>query len=670
MAEYEDAPIVEGTPLSQGMSADAPTPPPDGVDVDRTTGAPTKVRALVGLAHTDEDRLTTLRGFYPDARPSFPETTERGNFLFTNPDTGKLTFYNPPGFGWRDVPSVGREVAQGVGGTAGAIGGFVTAGPPGAVAGAAAGAAGGEEAATFIGQQFGTADTRTMGERLRDTRNIAALEGVGQLVAPGAGHALRAGTKAVIRGGRGGRRHIQGAIDDLSHWGAHPSTAQATESLFWDSVEQLASSFPGGSGAMRKAVTRTMDGIRETMERRVATIAHRVAPDPSFAGARIAGGIEKFVGRWKDASAGLYTRLDAEMPPNMQVVVTNTHGALSALASQFPESEGLNKLFSNPFMKEFMEAIPAGGIVTYRTLSKIRTAVGQKLADTSLVSDVPRGELKRVYAALSQDIEVAAREGGPEAMRLLKNASNYYQAGIARIDDILEPLIRKNTPEQLFLAVEAGVKRGPTIIRALRRSLTPEEYELTVASLMRRLGRAPPGQQDASGQAFSLFHFGTNWSKIDEPTRRALFDAPGLRMFGRDIDALANAAERAKSSSQAFANPSGTASRLTGQFMILGAMGGIVSMPFTGLGGASVAGILALTAVGTHYGTRLMTSKAFVHWLAGTTRPAFGAKGAAGHLGRLSMIAANEDAETREAILAYLSVWERATTDTGEADGN
>lgn len=60
--------------------------------IDQDTGAPAFVRAQVGGSPT-EDRLANIRRFYPDAAPY-----DDDNFIYTNPDTGRLTLYNPPGF--------------------------------------------------------------------------------------------------------------------------------------------------------------------------------------------------------------------------------------------------------------------------------------------------------------------------------------------------------------------------------------------------------------------------------------------------------------------------------------------------------------------------------------------------------------------------------------------
>ena len=70
-------------------------------EIDHTTGAPGNVRLQVGAAQLPEDKLKTLQSYFPDAIPVEVFDPEhgaskygRGNFIFTNPQTGKLTLFD------------------------------------------------------------------------------------------------------------------------------------------------------------------------------------------------------------------------------------------------------------------------------------------------------------------------------------------------------------------------------------------------------------------------------------------------------------------------------------------------------------------------------------------------------------------------------------------------
>ena len=141
--------------------------------IDTKTGAPIGIRAQVNAAQREEDRLTTLQQFYPDAMPVEifdPENGANkfgdGNFVYTSPETGQLTLFDEDGGGrffgltLADLTAdIGPEIAE----TVGAIGGGI------------AGAIGGASAGTLALPGIGTVAGGTAG--------FVAGEGVGSTVA-------------------------------------------------------------------------------------------------------------------------------------------------------------------------------------------------------------------------------------------------------------------------------------------------------------------------------------------------------------------------------------------------------------------------------------------------------------------------------------------------------
>jgi hypothetical protein len=107
--------------------------------VDDQTGAPFDIRAQVMAAQSPEDRLQTIRKFYPDAVPAAvfsPRFGEqrfgRNNFIYTDED-GKLKAFDEDFriFGMaaptlRDVfADAGPEVAEVVGAVGGGVAGGI-----------------------------------------------------------------------------------------------------------------------------------------------------------------------------------------------------------------------------------------------------------------------------------------------------------------------------------------------------------------------------------------------------------------------------------------------------------------------------------------------------------------------------------------------------------------
>ena len=172
--------------------------------IDTKSGADAGVRAQVAAAQSPNDKIATLKKFFPDAIPvevldpkSGAARFGRGNFVFTNPETGTLTLFDEdvrlfgmpiPTLG--DFADVGPEIAETIGGIGGGMAaataaaaaasptiiGTIPAATAGFVAGEGLGSAAAREAYIGILDFFGeTEDTRTGVERLGDFSTTAAV---------------------------------------------------------------------------------------------------------------------------------------------------------------------------------------------------------------------------------------------------------------------------------------------------------------------------------------------------------------------------------------------------------------------------------------------------------------------------------------------------------------
>ena len=83
-------------------------------NIDEERGAPARIRTAVGASKKPDDKLATLKAYYPDAQPWGAD-----NFVFTDPDTGNRTLYNPKGLDVGDVSENARMVFEFLGGSAG-----------------------------------------------------------------------------------------------------------------------------------------------------------------------------------------------------------------------------------------------------------------------------------------------------------------------------------------------------------------------------------------------------------------------------------------------------------------------------------------------------------------------------------------------------------------------
>ena len=549
------------------------------------------------------------------------------------------------------------------------VGGAVVSGGTGGMVGATRMAAKG-----LIPRMVGSGIGTGIGEAAHDAADLevdpkevakaaafgAAGQGVGEAVSAVPGvvrHALRGGTDPA---------QVQAAIDDLGKFGATPSMAQATQSPAIDAAESLVSKVPGGTGIIRKAAEETNQKLAQGVEDIATKLAGRPGADPEMAGLSITKGIDNFASRFRAKGEKLFDEVSKVIPDDAATPMANTIAKLDELTIPVQGAEATSQALANPRIIKIADAVKtdaADGAMPFQQVRRLRSAIGRQLTDSSLISDIPRGELKQLYGALSEDIKSAAHAAG--AGKQFDRANRFYAKGIERIEGFLDPLAKKNVPEQVFLALERGGKNGATQLRAIRKSVDPEQWNVMASASIRRLGKATPGQQSAEGGEFSFNTFLTNWNKLDPAAKSTMFSGPKMMGVRDDLDSIARAAHRIRESSKAFANPPNTASTLVGSSAMFIGAGSILT------GNLALPSMLAMGSIAANGAARLMTSPKFVKWLANASKTP--TKSLPAHLGRLSSAFAGEDEETQRVIQDYSSTLQQsvdqATTPSPEIVG-
>lgn len=280
----------------------------------------------------------------------------------------------------------------------------------------------------------------------------------------------------------------------------------------------------------------------------------------------------------------------------------------------------------------------------YEAVSGIRSQLGRLLESPGMLTDAPKNEYKALYRALTEDIR-----GGlpPNARQTWDRASKYTRAMHDRVDSVYEPLERAGTPEKAVTAALSGTNAGASAFRKVMGSLTPPQANAVAAHVVEKMGTARPGQQDAEGGRFSIETFATNWAKMSDGARRALFKG---RTYD-DMKTIAQAASDMRSAGQGTQNASGTGRAVAHVGFYGAAASQIVSGLVSGNVGqaAKVGAAFAGEAALNHAVARALTSPKFVQWLADGTKPA--AADAGSYVGRLLAIQKTErDPETQAAL--------------------
>ena len=450
---------------------------------------------------------------------------------------------------------------------------------------------------------------------------------VGGTVANGARWGLAESVKHMMRGGEEGRQLTEDNIRTFNDAGTEPTVGQATERRGPRAAESILSKTPGAAGVMANKANEEAAQIGGKMDQLAGSLSN--ASGAEQAGASITRGITGeggFKDQFKAKQEQLYGALDAQIAPDAKVSVSNTYDALQKLNADIPGAPALSRFFKNAKIQGIGSALESdtsqpssllqdlkGQTLPYEAVRKLRTLVGEAIADAGPNSDIPRSKWRPLYAALSQDLGSAAESAGPAAQQAWSRATTYTRAGMSRLDAIDHVINASGGPEGVYNAAMSGTKDGATTLRAVMQSLPPESQADVTATVMRRMGLAKAGQQNADGSKFSTETFLTNWNNLSEPAKQTLFSRYGSG-FSRSMDQVAKVAANLREGSKVYANPSGTGGASAG-LVALGTLLGAAAR-----GDVATAGTILTGAGASNLSARLMTNPRFVNWLATTTK--------------------------------------------------
>lgn len=628
--------------------------------IDRRRGAPGAVREAVGSG-PDQDRLANIQRYYPDAQPF-----EDDNFVFTDPDTGRLTLYNPPGLDWGDVASVARDAAVSLGATGGAIVGGTAglAGGPAAPVtvpgGAVAGAAGGAAAAgslydTASRYTTGRVDTRGVGGVFKDAALDAAGAGVGQRVGELAEQGVKRAVGAVrdTALGRAPMKLIQQA-DEI---GMPLTAGTATDSIMLQGMEKslvtvsprLQKVYEASHAALKGAV----DDVAERMG---------VAGSAQETGGRIKDAAKASVARFEARQEKLYDEAYELIGDGVVSSLDNVRQLGKDLTGALAAAPASRASYTKPVLDRINALVKDAGEdgLRFPVLRELRTELGKQLKSPNAMGGDPQAikNARRLYAALTEDMKAAAASGGDEAARALAKADRYTRLGMTTGAPLLNKIIKTEADEKAFAYVMSGTKQGATNLRRLRQAFTPEEWGHVSASTLGMLGKP------RSGADFSVDTLFRNYANLSKEAKEALFGGTRYRSVRAGLDRIIDLTA-ALAKTNALTNTSNTANAIMWQ-ATLAALGGTATAVASGdVGTAAKVGAGAFVA--PRVAARLLTTPAFVRWLSLAPVRSSNPNAMTQHVGRLAGLVGRDGLDA-EVIGPYLDAIRAAPVPGGQTE--
>ena len=622
--------------------------------VDTTSGAPKKVRAIVGNFDEPERRLEAIRQFYPDAVATDGTPMGDGNFIFTDPESGQKTLYNPKGLDFGDIVSVGRDVVSGIAGTFGGasalVGGqlgpqvatpeeFVTVPAAAALASEGAGQLYDRAVDAFLPDPF-SVDRGGLVEQGRKAATNIGMEIVGGKLVEKGVDALKAVPGGIVRTFTGvtpsRQATSQSRLREASELDVNlPSAGTVSQSPMLMFFERRMQDFPTSS----PVVFEKFENFRTSAAQAVQNVASKygkAVQEGGEIGETLLTGAEKGLKKFKAQQTKLYdTAFD--LAPDATGRVNNIIELRAKLTDELSKAE-----------KSLRPSMQAALDETDRLIADSQAGGGIDYLDT-------------VYTSLTNDMKDSVINYGGDAANKALSKADIYTRNRQRFDvqPVFDKLNKdKKTGVQAFNFLMQGTKESGDQLRKILRNIPASERGDIQASVLSRLGRTNPAGQDAI-EEFSTGKFLSNYSKLADSSKDALFGKGGNRA---ELDKLVAMFDDVKSA-DAFANNSRTGQSL-GFIATLSPLAGGLGMIGQGYDVASAAttaatGIVA-TALTPYVSARLLTKPEFVRWLV-KAGPQMGKNpnSTSFHLGRLMEIA-SRDTQFREDAFEYVSAFGQA----------
>lgn len=433
---------------------------------------------------------------------------------------------------------------------------------------------------------------------------------VGNRLAQRAGRALTDGQEVMQAAERQG-------IDVLPADVGGPTTRRLTSA---------AAQAPLSASPVINAAQRVIEQGKAARDRIAAAVGQ--SANVEEAGEAAGRGARSFIRSSRDRIGRIYDKA-AELSGDVRIPLNNAKTVLDEQIARLREvpggAQGLQEA-------EAMRAAIDGEF----TVQGVRDMRTQLFVSPEFRGTPVERRMKQVIDAASADIEDGLIAAGKEdAARAFSQADRQWRDRIQTISRVIEPIIGKSedkarSGEEIIAALNRAARGNAQRLRQFIGALPEDEASMVRASFINELGRAAPGAQDATGEAFSLAKFLTDWNKLGDGAKSVLFTGEARAA----LNDLAKVAEGTKAA-QGYANRSNTSGGIWGN---LGVLAGGASLSPTA---AAVGGAAQLL------GGRLLASPRFARWLAKAPRKPNAAAEVA-HIRRLGAIARSEPAIANE----------------------
>lgn len=301
------------------------------------------------------------------------------------------------------------------------------------------------------------------------------------------------------------------------------------------SIAAAARQFPGVGTAIDERVAETAKGAGDAVGELGSTLAGGPT-DRATVGASLRPSLQDVIHGNNAKIDQVYSQLRNVIDPDAVAAdLPRTRATLDAIVRDRTSAGQQNPTAGLENVKSLVDQG-----ASFNGLQRARSDIGNSINFGQANPGFNKGDLKRVYGAMSADMEnvvgqhTLAGIDPSQSVRVLQAANSAASQLIQRNQNI-QKLVNIQSDEGLAGSlIKAGTndKTGNLrLLAQLRQSMPSEDFDQIAGVAVSEMGH------DATGH-FSLAKFGSNWSKMDDPAKAVLLRDPSHAKFLDDIASL------------------------------------------------------------------------------------------------------------------------------------
>lgn len=257
-------------------------------------------------------------------------------------------------------------------------------------------------------------------------------------------------------------------------------------------VTSAVAGMPGGTGTVAASARNTADEFAAAVDRVATTLGP--SPTPQRAGEGLQQAADAWLGQWRQQSTDAWDAVWNQLAPNISSRLPVTRGLLANSETALRrEAPGVAGSLESDFMRDLAAEVGPLRNLSAQALRQLRTRIGERLDRSALVGGEDQAALKRLYGALTDDMESLVLASGRPAMDAFREANRITREGHELLNGTVRNLLgtpnAPRAPEEAYRWFAGQTGLGDTRLGNVRQAVGDAAFNDAAGARLRELAR-------------------------------------------------------------------------------------------------------------------------------------------------------------------------------------